>query len=152
MRTTWYMVIRSYKSKLENDYLNRGKAINLCKIVQVLYFFCPVQGSHRISKTQFHDISMINNVISNARPPTSPFSSIFTMLSLTSVQQLVFWLLVVSSIYFTKFLDFSMIIQFFSNSMIFSMHGTFLVIFQVFHDFQSLWEPCQCIKTQPWNM
>ena len=22
------------------------------------------------------------------------------------------------------------------------MHGTFLVIFQVFHDFQSLWEPC----------
>ena len=23
----------------------------------------------------------------------------------------------------------------------FSMHGTFLVIFQVFHDFQSLWEP-----------
>ena len=22
------------------------------------------------------------------------------------------------------------------------MHGTFLVIFQVFHDFQGLWEPC----------
>ena len=24
----------------------------------------------------------------------------------------------------------------------FSMHGTFLVIFQFFHEFQSLWEPC----------
>ena len=27
------------------------------------------------------------------------------------------------------------------------MHGTFfLVIFQVFHDFQSLWEPCLCMR------
>ena len=25
------------------------------------------------------------------------------------------------------------------------MHGTFLVIFQVFHDFQSLWEPCYLV-------
>ena len=24
------------------------------------------------------------------------------------------------------------------------MHGTFLVIFQIFHDFQSLWEPWLC--------
>ena len=47
----------------------------------------------------------------------------------------------VSSNYFTKFHDFSMIIQFFSNSMIFPCMELFLVIFQVFHDFQSLWEP-----------
>ena len=46
------------------------------------------QGSHRNSKTQFHDFSMINNVISisiisiNAWPPTSPISDIFTMLSI----------------------------------------------------------------------
>ena len=35
-----------------------------------------------------------------------------------------------------------MIIQVFSNSMIFPCMELFLVIFQVFHDFQSLWEPC----------
>ena len=33
----------------------------------------------------------------------------------------------------------------------FSMHGTFLVIFQVFHDFQSLWEPCNEIPVQEIN-
>ena len=60
----------------------------------------------------------------------------------TLFRQLVFWLLVVLSYYFTKFNDFSMIIQVLSNSRIFSMHGTFLVIFQVFQDFQSMWEPC----------
>ena len=38
-----------------------------------------------------------------------------------------------------------MIIQFFSNSMIFPCIEPFLVIFQVFHDFQSLWEPCKVI-------
>ena len=27
----------------------------------------------------------------------------------------------------------------------FSMHGFFCVIFQVFHDFQSLWEPCKVL-------
>ena len=37
---------------------------------------------------------------------------------------------------------FSMIIQGFPNSMIFPCMELFLVIFQVFHDFQSLWEPC----------
>ena len=37
---------------------------------------------------------------------------------------------------------FSMIILIFSNSMIFPRMELFLVIFQVFHDFQSLWEPC----------
>ena len=35
-----------------------------------------------------------------------------------------------------------MIIQVFSNYMIFPCMEFFLVIFQVFHDFQSLWEPC----------
>ena len=34
-----------------------------------------------------------------------------------------------------------MIIQFFSNSMIFPCMELYLVIFQVFQDFQSLWEP-----------
>ena len=46
----------------------------------------------------------------------------------------------VSSNYFIKF-PISMIIQVFSNSMIFPCMELFLVIFQVFHDFQSLWEP-----------
>ena len=45
----------------------------------------------------------------------------------------------VSSDYFTKFHDFSMIIQVFSNSMTFPCMELFLVIV---HDFQSLWEPC----------
>ena len=35
-----------------------------------------------------------------------------------------------------------MIIQGFFKFHDFSMHGTVLVIFQVFHDFQRLWEPC----------
>ena len=35
-----------------------------------------------------------------------------------------------------------MIIFFFFKSHDFSMHQTFWVIFQVFHDFQGLWEPC----------
>ena len=35
-----------------------------------------------------------------------------------------------------------MIIQMFFKFHDFSTHGTFFVIFQVFHDFQSLWEPC----------
>ena len=48
----------------------------------------------------------------------------------------------VLSNYFTKFPDFSIIIQVFSNSMIFPCMELFLVIFQVFHNFQSLWEPC----------
>ena len=51
----------------------------------------------------------------------------------------------VSSNFFTKFHDFSMIIQVFSNSMIFPCMELFLVIFQLFHDFQSLWEPCNVI-------
>ena len=34
-----------------------------------------------------------------------------------------------------------MIVQFFSNSMIFPRTELLLVIFQVLHDFQSLWEP-----------
>ena len=50
-----------------------------------------------------------------------------------------YWILVVLSNYFTKFYDFSMIIQVFSNSMIFPCTELFWVIF---HDFQSLWEPC----------
>ena len=29
----------------------------------------------------------------------------------------------------------------------FSMHGTFFSDFQVFHDFQSLWEPCIIKRT-----
>ena len=49
---------------------------------------------------------------------------------------------VVSSNYFTKFHDFSMIIQAFSNSMIFPCMELFFLILQVFHDFQSSWEPC----------
>ena len=56
--------------------------------------------------------------------------------------QLVFWLPVVVSNYFTKFHDFSMIVQGFSNSMIFPCMEHFCEIFQVFHDFKSLWEPC----------
>ena len=43
----------------------------------------------------------------------------------TSVGRLVLWLLVVSSNYFTKFHDFSMIIQVFFKIHDFSMHGTF---------------------------
>ena len=35
-----------------------------------------------------------------------------------------------------------MIIQAFFKFQDFSMHGTILAIFQVFHDFQSLWELC----------
>ena len=42
---------------------------------------------------------------------------------------------------FTKFHDFSMIFQFLSNSMIFPCMEFLFVIFQVFHDFHSLWEP-----------
>ena len=53
-----------------------------------------------------------------------------------------FWLLVVSSNYFTKFHDFSRIIQVFSNSMIFPYMKLFFDVFQVFHDFQSLRESC----------
>ena len=34
-----------------------------------------------------------------------------------------------------------MIIQVFSSSMIFPCMELFLLVFQVFHDFQSLWEP-----------
>ena len=41
-----------------------------------------------------------------------------------------------------KFHDFSMIIQFFTNSIIFRCMELFFVIFKVFHDFQSSWEPC----------
>ena len=46
-----------------------------------------------------------------------------------------------------------MIIQVFSNSMIFPCMELFFVIF---HDFQSLWEPCSSIESQPqipelWN-
>ena len=42
----------------------------------------------------------------------------------------------------TKFHDFAMIIQFFFfNFHDFSMHVFLCAIFQVFHDFQSLWEP-----------
>ena len=41
-----------------------------------------------------------------------------------------------------------MIIQVFSNSMIFPCMELFLVIFQVFHDFQSLWEPCMTVSIQ----
>ena len=106
------------------------------------------QGSHRNSKTQFHDFSMIfhdqqcnfhDYLICNfhdylmhiLQPP----------LLAASVRQLVFWLPVVLSYYVTKFHDFSMTIQGFSNSMIFPCMELFLVIFQVFHDFQSLWEP-----------
>ena len=44
--------------------------------------------------------------------------------------------------YFTQFYDFSMIIHVFSNSMIYPCMELFLVIFQVFHEIQSLWEPC----------
>ena len=43
--------------------------------------------------------------------------------------------------YFSKFHDFPMIIHVFSNSMIFPCMELFLVIFQVVHYFQSLWEP-----------
>ena len=31
------------------------------------------------------------------------------------------------------------------------MHGTFLVIFQVFHDFQSLWELCTYVLHFRWG-
>ena len=47
----------------------------------------------------------------------------------------------VSSNYFAKFHDFSMIIQVFSKIHDFFIRGTFFVIFQVFREFQSLWEP-----------
>ena len=46
------------------------------------------------------------------------------------VWQLVFWLLVVSSNYFTKFHDFPMIIQVFSNSMIFPRMELFIWFFR----------------------
>ena len=48
----------------------------------------------------------------------------------------------VSSTNFPKFHDFSRIFQLLSNSMIFPCMEFLFVIFQVFHDFQSLWEPC----------
>ena len=44
-----------------------------------------------------------------------------------------------------------MIVQVFSKSMIFPCMELFLVIFQVFHDFQSLWEPCWCYGTEEEN-
>ena len=47
-------------------------------------------------------------------------------------RQLVFWLLVVLSHYFTKFLDFYMIIQVFFKFHDFSMHGTFFSDFPGF--------------------
>ena len=49
---------------------------------------------------------------------------------------------------FKKFHDFSMLIQVFSNSMIFPCMELFFVIFQVFHDFQSLWESCKQTEVQ----
>ena len=58
-----------------------------------------------------------------------------------------FLAMVVSSNYFTKFHDFSMIIQAFSNSMIFPCMELFFLVFQVFHDFQSLWEPCNKVHS-----
>ncbi len=41
-----------------------------------------------------------------------------------------------------KFHDFSMILAFFSNSMIFPGLENAFFIFQVFHDFPGRWEPC----------
>ena len=41
---------------------------------------------------------------------------------------------------------FSMNIQIFFKFHDFFMHGTFLVIFQFFIDFQSVWEPCKLHK------
>ena len=51
---------------------------------------------------------------------------------------------------FHKIPLFSMIIQLFFKFHDFSMHGTFFVFFQVFHDFQSLWEPCA--KSDFWKL
>ena len=135
------------------------------------------QGSHRNSKTQFHDFSMIFydqcNFHDYLMQPTSSFSSNFTTLSIkaecsnnsmivdrpcihfeiietwnhqllenwlsdTSVRQLVFWQLVVSSNYITKFHDFSMIIQVFFKFHDFSMHGTFFSGFPGFPWFPEL--------------
>ena len=42
-----------------------------------------------------------------------------------------------------------MIFQVFFKFHDFSMHGTFLVIFLVFHDFQSLWEPVKMALLNP---
>ena len=42
------------------------------------------------------------------------------------------------------FHDYSVVV--FLNSMIFPCMELFLVIFQVFHDFQSLWEPCFIVQ------
>ncbi len=44
-----------------------------------------------------------------------------------------------------KFHDFSMILAFFSNSMIPGLENAFL-IFQVFHDFPGRWEPCDMYR------
>ena len=49
----------------------------------------------------------------------------------------------VSQLISQKFHDFSMSFQLLLNSMIFPCMEFLFVIFQVFHDFQSLWEPCQ---------
>ena len=63
-----------------------------------------------------------------------------------AVRHTSYWLLVDLSNNFTKFHDFSMIIQFyFLNSMIFPDMELFWVIFQAF---QSLWEPCS-MKNYP---
>ena len=107
----------------------------------VIYHICtnehtcsynPFQGSHRNIKTQFHNFSMIFH------DQRCYFHDYLT----TSSQKTCHRTLVVSSKYFTKFHDFFMIIQVFSESMIFPCKELFLVIFQVSHDFQNLWEPC----------
>ncbi len=50
-----------------------------------------------------------------------------------------------------KFHDFSMILAFFPNSMIFPGLENAFFIFQVFHDFPGRWEPClELFVPQKW--
>ena len=71
---------------------------------------CGMQQQQHVCRPCMH---LENN--KNLRPPEARKLAV----GHTSVRQLVFWLLLVLSNYFTKFHDFSITIQFFSNSMIF---------------------------------
>ena len=141
--------MKPWKTKSPTPALN---LVNICHPVassltgSVILHFQITTEIQKHNSMIFNDQQCIFNDF-NARPPTSPFSSIFTTLIInaecnnnsmhvdhacilkllklettSSQDTLVFWLLVVSSNYFTKFHDYSVVVFKFHD---FSMHGTF---------------------------
>ena len=80
-------------------------------------FFPKQKGTPSLVKIEHKNTATLDSVRSKKK-------------SKVAVLQLVFWLLLVSSNYFTKFHDFPMIIHYFQFHN-FSMHRTFLLIFHI---------------------